>query len=155
MRGLRGRAAKMEPATSIGKVLGEIASILGALIITYILTRWQLRYLRKKHTPKVAAVYAFIWISLLTLIITSLTMGVQRGFFTYMPCLVFWLIRDIIRAKKIERGEIVEEDNPGHSDYIPSEKGKMEKRPIETSKEKWKWSGRLRTFGGTGEDKKE
>jgi hypothetical protein len=146
----------MEPATSIGKVLGEIASIFGALTITYILTRWQLRYLRKKHTPKVAAVYAFIWISLLTLIITSLTMGVQRGFFTYLPCLVLWLVIDIIRARKTERGEKVEEDAPGYlSGYLLSEKEEIEKRPIEGTKEKWKWSGRLRTFGENREDKKE
>ncbi len=90
-------------------ILRVIAKYLGALTITYFLTRWQIRYFGKKHTPKAAAVSAFIWISLLSLTISScmlgyvhnsLAQGFLISFFTYMPCLVLWLVRDIIRARK-------------------------------------------------------
>ena len=95
----------------MGGVAGIIAEYLGALAITYILTRMAKKFLRKKHPPKTAAIYAFIWISLLSLTIVSFMFGLVHNslaqgfiisFFTYVPCLVLWLVMDIRKAGRVE-----------------------------------------------------
>lgn len=87
----------MTEAERMGAVVGQI---MGAVVLTYLLTR-AVKYLAKKGTSHiVAALIAFFVVGAISLTITSFTMGIGRGFIIYIPCLVLWLIIDIVRAQK-------------------------------------------------------
>lgn len=82
---------------SIGYFLG---GFFGALFITYILTRSVNFVAQKKTNPKNAALIAFFVAAGITLLTTSLTMGIGKGIIIYFPCLIFWLIIDLRRVRK-------------------------------------------------------
>ncbi len=77
-----------------------MAELIGALIITYILTRAVNSMAKKRTNPKKAALIAFFILAVVALLVTSFTMGIGKGFIIYIPCLMLWLIIDLVRAKK-------------------------------------------------------
>jgi len=83
-------------AGSVGAFLG---GLFGALLITFILTRSVICVAKKKSNPKNAALIAFFVAAGITLLMTSLTMGIGKGIIIYTPCLIFWLIIDLRRAR--------------------------------------------------------
>lgn len=86
------------PATEA--LFRAIAEILGALTGTYLLTRAIIKSEAKRGiSPTQAALSAFFVVAALALIITTITMGVGKGFILYIPWLVLWLIIDLVRAK--------------------------------------------------------
>ncbi len=85
-----------------------MAELLGALLITYILTRAINSIAKKRTNPTKAALIAFLVVAAIALLITSVTMGIGKGFLIYVPCLVLWLIIDVVRARKTsDRGQSV------------------------------------------------
>ena len=131
----------MEPPIIIGIILNKIAHILGVLIVTWALRSIINGTIREKLSFPKSAIVSFISVGIFTLFVSSYTYGFVEWFIFYIPCLVFWLVMDIRRARKLKRGEIVEEKGPNYpletlSDYPLSDKGVIEKRPLETTKEK-------------------
>ncbi len=105
----------MYPETMLGKIFGLIATYIGALIITYIFNKAAKILLRKKYNMKETAIRAFIYVGLLTFtvlffikIITykSFSDSIIYSFLNfisiYAPCLLFYFIVDIKRAKTEE-----------------------------------------------------
>lgn len=82
-----------------------MAELLGALLITYLLTRAINAIAKKKTNPTRAALIAFFVVAALALLLTSFTMGISKGFILYIPCLVLWLIIDIVKARKSSGGD--------------------------------------------------
>ncbi len=93
-----------EPQTTIGMILGDIAFILGAFLITGTLTRISNYFLKKWFPFKKVAIMSFIIIAMFMVLLNCLTVGYQfglrRAFIIYIPCLTLWLIRDIKKAKR-------------------------------------------------------
>lgn len=77
-----------------------MGELLGALTITYLLTRAISSIAKKRTSLIIAAMIIFFIASAITLLITNFTMGVTKGITLYIPCLVLWLIVDIVRASK-------------------------------------------------------
>ena len=80
-----------------------MAELFGALLITFFLTRAiyiGLSIAKKRINPIKAALIAFFLVAAIALLVSSFTMGIGKGFILYIPCLVLWLIIDIVRAKK-------------------------------------------------------
>ena len=86
-------------------LFSAIAQILGALFITYLLTRAINSKAKKRTSSTKAALIAFFVVAALALMITTFTIGVGKGFILYIPCLVLWLIVDIVRAQKTSQGD--------------------------------------------------
>ena len=63
------------------------------------LTRITNHFLKKKFSFKKSAIASFYIVSIFILSITYFTMGILKGFIIYIPCLGFWLWRDINKAK--------------------------------------------------------
>lgn len=80
-------------------VAGFLGSLLGALLITFILTRFVNSVAQEKTNPKNAALIAFFVVAGIILLITSFTMKIGEGIIIYIPCLILWLIRDLRRAR--------------------------------------------------------
>jgi hypothetical protein len=93
-----------ESQITLGMILGDIAFILGAFAITGTLTRISNYYLKKKLIFKKAAIISFIIVGVFITIILNFTVdypfGLRRAFIIYIPCLVFWLIRDIMKSNR-------------------------------------------------------
>ena len=77
-----------------------MAELVGALIITYILTRAVNSMAKKRTNPTKAALITFFIVAAVALLLTSFTMSIGKGFIIYIPCLMLWLIIDLVRAKK-------------------------------------------------------
>lgn len=82
-----------------GSIGGFLGGLLGALLITFILTRLVNSMAKKKTNPKDAALIAFFVVAFASLLITSFTMGIGKGIIIFIPCLIFWLIIDLRRAR--------------------------------------------------------
>jgi hypothetical protein len=78
-----------------------MAELIGALLITYILTRAVNSIAKKRTNPAKAALITFLVVATVALGVTSLTVGVGKGLIMYIPCLLLWLIVDVVRAKKV------------------------------------------------------
>ena len=93
-----------ESQITLGMILGDIAFILGAFAIAGTLTRISNYFLKKKVIFKRAAIISFFIVAVFFIIILNITVdypfGLRRAFIIYIPCLVFWLIRDIKKANK-------------------------------------------------------
>ena len=77
-----------------------MAELLGALLGTYVLTEFVNFKAKKRTNPTKAALIAFLVAAAIILMITSVTMGIRKGFLIYVPCLVLWLIIRQLRARK-------------------------------------------------------
>jgi len=77
-------------------VLGFLGGFLGALVITFMISR-VIKSIIQKFVPEIKAVsvITFTITGLLVLLISSQTMGVIKGIYTYVPCLVIWLFYDL------------------------------------------------------------
>ena len=85
-----------------------MAELLGALLITYILTRAVNSIAKKKTNSTKAAFIAFLVVAVIALLVTSVTMGIGKGFLIYVPCLVLWLIIYLVRTRRTSgRGQPV------------------------------------------------
>ncbi|MCK4224701.1 MAG: hypothetical protein KAX39_05945 [candidate division Zixibacteria bacterium] len=77
-----------------------IGELIGALLITYVLTRSIRKLGEKKLTKRNSAVVAFLVVLALVLVITPFTFGLFHGLALYLPCLTLWLIIDLFKATK-------------------------------------------------------
>ena len=74
--------------------------IIGALVITYFITEG-LNYLTlKKWKKPIANIMTFVIASIIVLIITNFTIGIEKGALYYIPVLLIWLIVGIIKKPK-------------------------------------------------------
>ncbi|UCG63147.1 MAG: hypothetical protein JSV52_07670 [Candidatus Zixiibacteriota bacterium] len=97
-----------------------IGQYIGGLIITYLLTRLVRSIAKKRTNEKTASLVAFGVVLLIALAITSQTMGISQGIAVYLPCLILWLIVDMVRAKKepppsVRKDDVVERE---HADVM-------------------------------------
>lgn len=85
-----------------------MASILGALAITYLVTRIGNKFFKAKYKPREAIFLSFLSATSLTMTISScnksfiydsVLIGILESFIIYMPCLVLWLLRDLKKEK--------------------------------------------------------
>jgi len=87
-----------------------IGQLIGALIITFALTRLVKWALGKKVDANTKAFLAFTIVVLFALGLASHTMGFWEAFLTYVPALLIWLLMDLIRARNMNCpfcGEII------------------------------------------------
>jgi len=80
-----------------------LTGYLGALSITFVMTRGVNWLLRKKTDKKTSALISFVLVGLICLLIASHTMGFGAAVLYYFPCLLLWLIVDLNRAAKPDR----------------------------------------------------
>lgn len=89
-----------------------LGMIVGALSITWLLTRIAKKLLQKKYAPQKAAILSFVLVGLLSLSLStyfnslyqkSLLEGFVKGFVFYIPCLLLWLAIDIINTRRENR----------------------------------------------------
>lgn len=82
-------------------LIAELIGVyLGALFITFVMTRGVNWLLRKKTDKKTSALISFVLVGLICLLIASHTMGFSSAVLYYFPCLLLWLIVDLNRATK-------------------------------------------------------
>ena len=90
-----------------------MAELIGAMLVTYVLTRAVIRVARKRTSDGKAPLLAFLIVATLALLITRFTMHANEGYRTYMPCLLFWLAFDMVRLKVRPKKEGGRERTPG------------------------------------------
>jgi len=81
-----------------------LAEFFGALIITYALTRALFNISKRKTSIRNSALIAFLGVLLIVIAITpfsfgypdSLAYGLAHGLTLYLPCLILWLIIDLL-----------------------------------------------------------
>jgi|WetSurMetagenome_2_1015567.scaffolds.fasta_scaffold674566_2 hypothetical protein len=86
-----------EQGATIIRIAGQF---FGALLITFILTRLTNKFFRGKYGYKRAAIISFFLVAVLALTIGSYTMGFVESLIFYVPCLLVWLIMDLIASRK-------------------------------------------------------
>ena len=77
-----------------------IGPIIGALLITFILTRIVQAIFIKKHGYLVSSIIAFILVSIFALVVASINMGISQTIIIYIPSLLICLGYDIRQNKK-------------------------------------------------------
>ncbi len=92
-------------------IAAHLGALLGALFITFVLTRLIYSRAKKKTDPTKAAFIAFLVVTVIVFIITRLT---SQEFLIYIICLVIWLTIDIIRAKRSSESSHDEEVLPSN-----------------------------------------
>jgi len=114
----------------IWKIVGSIAYIFGALLLTYLVTRIGNKFFKEKYKPRKAIKCSFATTAILILTISSCNKsyvynstakGFGESFFLYMPCLLFWLLRDLRKEKAKEKLPLCPNcGKPGvYKDYLP------------------------------------
>lgn len=75
-----------------------LGAIIGASIITFLISRIINRILRNKFTEKKGIIISFFLSTILILTIGGLNLGIVRAFFIYEPFLLLWLSIDMMNA---------------------------------------------------------
>lgn len=73
---------------------------LGALIITFLLTRLFNWIFQKKFNKRNSATFSFFITTGLCFLLGSHSLGIQYILYIYVPCLLIWLLYDWKRASK-------------------------------------------------------
>lgn len=74
-----------------------IARYLAAFVITFLLTRVANKLFARTLTAKKAALISFALVSVLALAISTQTIGLLVGIYTYIPCLIIILAVDLYK----------------------------------------------------------
>lgn len=87
-------------------MIGLFGFIIGALLITYLLTRLLNWIFRKIMNKKSSAILSFLVALILCFLLRSPSLKIEYIYYIYLPGLFIWLILDLKRAsKKIQKDE--------------------------------------------------
>lgn len=79
----------------------QVLTFLSAFFASYLVNQMVNKYLKNRvPNPTKRAVLSFAFAAVILLVVITFTFDLVTGVMIYIPCLIFWLVFDLIKIKQ-------------------------------------------------------